>query len=93
MKEIKVTKTMYETIDGRCFETQAKAAEHETVLERHKEIISFAINIRAMCYKYVGEGEYGNCSSECPFKGEHDYCILDDSPYDWKLPPVDNDPS
>lgn len=93
MKEIKVTKTMYETIDGRRFETQAEAAEHEAILEHHKEIISFAMGIRAMCDKYEGVGEYGDCSSECPFKNDFDDCILGDLPCNWKLPPADDDPS
>lgn len=85
MKKIEVTKTMYETIDGKRFETQAEAAKHEIVLEHHKEIISFARRITEMCDKYAGEGEYGDCSSECPFKKKNDDCMLEDSPYNWFL--------
>lgn len=90
MKEIKVTKTMYETIDGICFETQAEATNHEMNLEYHKDIISFAMCIKEMCNKYVG---YEECNSMCPFKRGGDSCILGDasSPCDWKL--ADNSPS
>lgn len=90
MKEIKVTKTMYETIDGRRFETQAEAKDHEKKLESHKDIITCAIRIKEMCDKYV---QYGECSSSCPFKKEYDCCILDDSPCDWKLPLANGNPS
>lgn len=90
MKEIKVTKTMYETIDGRRFETQAEAKDHEMKLESHKDIIACAMRIREMCDKYV---QYGECSSLCPFKKEYDCCILDDSPCDWKLPLTNGNPS
>ena len=93
MKEIKITKTMYEAIDGRCFETQAEAKEHEIKLELHKEIISCAMRIRKMCNKYVQEGDYGDCSSSCPFKKEYDCCILEDAPCDWQLPLVNDNPS
>lgn len=84
MKEIKVTKTMYETIDGRHFETQAEATNHEMNLEYHKDIISFAMRIKEMCDKYIG---YEECSSMCPFKRGNESCILEDapSPCDWKL--------
>ena len=90
MKEIKVTKTMYETIDGRRFETQAEAKDHEIKLESHKDIIACAIRIKEMCDKYV---RYGECSSSCPFKKEYDCCILDDSPGDWKLSLTNGNPS
>ena len=84
MKEIKIIKTMYETIDGRRFETQAEATNYETNLEYHKDIISFAMRIKEMCNKYIG---YEECSSMCPFKRGGDSCILEDasSPCDWKL--------
>ena len=90
MKEIKVTRTMYEAIDGRCFETQAEAEEHEMNLESHKDIIACAIRIKEMCDKYV---QYGECNSSCPFKKEYDCCILDDSPCDWQLPLANGSPS
>ena len=93
MKEIKVTKTMYETIDGQCFETEVEAEQHEASLNYHKDIISCAMRIREMCDKYVQEGDYGDCSSSCPFKKEYDCCILDDSPCDWKLPLANGSPS
>ena len=89
MKEIKVIKTMYETIDGRHFETQAEATNHEINLEYHKDIISFAMRIKEMCDKYVS---YEECSSMCPFKRGESGCILEDaSPCDWKL--ADSSPS
>lgn len=90
MKEIKITKTMYETIDGRRFETQTEAKDHEMKLELHKDIIACAIRIKEMCDKYV---QYGECNSSCPFKKEYDYCILDDSPCDWKLTLANDNPS
>ena len=91
MKEIKVTKTMYEAIDGRYFETQAEAKDHEMKLELHKDIISCAMRIREMCDKYVNE--YEECSSSCPFKKEYDCCLLDNYPCDWKLPLANDNPS
>ena len=96
MKEIKVTKTMYETVDGRRFETRAEATNHEMNLEYHKDIISLAMRIKKMCSKYVEEGEYegyGECSNACPFKKEYGYCMLDDSPCNWTLPPINSNPS
>ena len=90
MKETKVIKTMYETIDGRLFETQAEATNHEMNLEYHKDIISFAMRIKKMCNKYIG---YEECNSMCPFKREGDSCILEDapSPCYWEL--ADSNPS
>lgn len=96
MKEIQVTKTMYETIDGRRFETQAEATNHEMNLEYHKDIISFAMRIKKMCSKYVEEGEYEGheeCGSACPFKREYGCCMLENSPCDWELPLIDSNPS
>ena len=91
MREIKVTKTMYETIDGQCFETEVEAKQHEASFNYHKDIISCAMRIREMCNKYVSE--YGECSSSCPFKKEYDYCILDNYPCDWKFPFANDNPS
>ena len=90
MKETKVIKTMYETIDGRLFETQTEATNHEMNLEYHKDIISFARRIKKMCNKYIG---YEECNSMCPFKREGDSCILEDapSPCYWEL--ADSNPS
>ena len=90
MKEIKVIKTMYETIDGRHFETQAEATNHEMNLEYHKDIISFARRIKGMWDKYVGYEEW---NSMCGFKRGNDSCIFEDasSPCDWKL--SDSSPS
>lgn len=92
MKKVEVTKTMYETIDGRRFETQAEAVNHEMNLENHKDIILFAMRIKGMCNKYATEG-YEECNPMCPFKKKHNCCVLEDFPCDWELPPLNNNPS
>lgn len=92
MKKIEVTKTMYETIDGRRFETQIEATKHEANLERYKDVISFAMCVKEMCIIYEHEGEHGDCSSDYPFKKEHDCCMLDELPCNWKLPLINNSP-
>lgn len=82
MKEVTVTKTMYETIDGRRFETQAEATNHEMNLEYHKDIISFTTRIQKMCEGYY-DCATASCNDMCPFKRNEDDCALDDYPVNW----------
>ena len=86
MKEIKITKTMYETIDGQLFETKEKANEYELTLERHKDIISFTIRIQKMCNEYANRNDDDECDSKCPFKSATNGCKLHNYPCNWVLP-------
>ena len=89
MREIEVTKTMYETIDGQLFETKEKADEHELILKCHKAAISFAERIQKMCeeYAHYNDNDNDECDPKCPFKSVvNGCCKLDDYPCNWCLP-------
>ena len=82
MKEIKVMKTMYETIDKKVFNTKEEAEQHESNLNYHKELISYATHIRNMCEKYY-DCETDSCNDMCPFKVHKTNCAIDDYPINW----------
>ena len=86
MKEIEITKKMYETSDGKLFETKREAEEYELNLKCHKNAISFATRLREICNEYVNYNGNEECNPKCPFKYENDGCILDDYPCNWILP-------
>ena len=82
MKEIQVMKTMYETADKEVFNTKEEAEQHESILNYHKELISYAIHIRAMCEKYY-DYETDSWNDMCPFKIHKTNCALNDYPTNW----------
>lgn len=70
MKEKQVTKTIFETLDGKQFDKKDDAKQHETNLFLNnfsqKEI---AIMLREICKERVG------CAG-CPFYEGRDVCVL-----------------
>lgn len=82
MKEVTITKTMYETVDKQLFDTKEKAEQHELKLEYHRDIISFTTRIQKMCEGYY-DCATASCNDMCPFKRNEDDCALYDYPVNW----------
>lgn len=74
----KFVKTVYETIDGKCFENYNEAIKHEADVLETVHIQSLAIVLRKFC-------QLSDCDT-CPFSKDDDSCALQlGSPASWKI--------
>lgn len=80
MKEKKITKVVFETVDGQQFDTEEEAKEHEKNL--FKDIFSLegiAVILKEECQKRL------NCAN-CPFYDNENFCChLAKAPDRWIL--------
>lgn len=77
MKEKQVTKTIFETLDGKQFDKKDDAKQHETNLI----IKNFSGKEIALMLKQICEEKW-SCVG-CPFYEGNDHCALNATPDSW----------